>query len=448
MGKSLKNPAATQEITSRVAYLIGVSKNSVKKDPVYVSMYDELNKNKNARIIRNLCIIRSAILMNWRELNSKLKNECTNIYFATEFFPAKSLSELSADGVEVFRDYNKTLVSHMIEINRTISDRINNCKDLFPIWLDWSYVRDFFIMPDGLSQTGIEKARRYYTDNRTVFPFQMYINWKHEGRGGHIFYSDKVLVSVIYNQHNDTFTDLSKVGDADCDVKSGIYDFIEGHDNVIIAVDCENSDPYKMCATLTNLDEVYTSKISKIILIDDINASSAWKILEDFTNIPIEYRLIERLLKGKSLVDITLSSIVCKEHYQNGVDSVILFSSDSDYWGLSSNLPEVSFYVMVESGSVSPEYKKAIRDAGMDYCYIDDFFTGNSQDIKFKAIFKELGSRFKNLGLNANTILDDALKSARAVMPPAERKQFYDKYLKKISVSLDEEGNFCFSLVN
>lgn len=447
MSKSYKHSSATNEITSRMAYLIGVSKSCVKKDPVYVTVYEELEKNKNARIIRNLCIIRSEILQNWRDIQSKLKYECTSIYFATEYISAKCVSGLSADGIGVFKDSNKTVASHVVEINRLISDRINNCKDLFPIWLDWSYVRDMFIMPDGMTPTGIDKARRYYMDNLNVFPFQLYINWKDEGKGGNIFYSDKVLVSVIYNQHNDRFTDFSKVGDADCEVKAGIYDFIEQHDKVIIAVDCENSDPYKMCATLTNLDEVYTSKISKIILIDDINASSAWKILEGFTNIPIEYRLIDRLLKGKSLVDITLSSIVCKEHYQNGIDSVILFSSDSDYWGLSSNLPEVSFYVMVESGSVSPEYKKAIRDAGMDYCYIDDFFTGNSQDIKFKAIFKELNNSFRNFGLNANVILDDALRSARASMSPAERKQFYDKYLKKITVSLDEEGNFCFSLV-
>ena len=37
-------------------------------------------------------------------------------------------------------------------------------------------------------------------------------------------------------------------------------------EKVVVVVDCENSDPYKLCATLKNLDYQYTQKIASIIL--------------------------------------------------------------------------------------------------------------------------------------------------------------------------------------
>ena len=74
-----------------------------------------------------------------------------------------------------------------------------------------------------------------------------------------------------------------------------------------MVVDCENADPYKLYATLKNLDQAaLLGKISKIILYDDIHTATAWKILEQFTQIPIEHNMIERIKENKSLVDIRL----------------------------------------------------------------------------------------------------------------------------------------------
>ena len=78
----------------------------------------------------------------------------------------------------------------------------------------------------------------------------------------------------------------------------------------------KNSDPYKLYATLNNLNqEALLNKICKIILYDDIHTTSAWKILERFTQIPIEHVLIERIKENKSLVDIRLTTGTCREYY-------------------------------------------------------------------------------------------------------------------------------------
>ena len=51
----------------------------------------------------------------------------------------------------------------------------------------------------------------------------------------------------------------------------------------------ENSDPYKLCATLKNLDYEVMQKITAIILFDDVHTATAWRILENYTRTtPVE----------------------------------------------------------------------------------------------------------------------------------------------------------------
>ena len=137
------------------------------------------------------------------------------------------------------------------------------------------------------------KERLVYFDARTkihllFYPYQVYINWTPKEEGN-ILYNDKKFVTLLYQWNNDYFTEYSKVSDAGSYVKGSIYEFIESSEKVVIVVDCENSDPYKLCATLRNLDRQYTKKISSIILFDDVHAASAWRILESFTAIPVEH---------------------------------------------------------------------------------------------------------------------------------------------------------------
>ena len=96
--------------------------------------------------------------------------------------------------------------------------------------------------------------------------------------------------------------------------------------------------PYALCAAIRNLEEEMLNKIEKIVLYDDVHAASAWDILERYVRIPIEYIKIERLKDNKSLADIKLTAGTCREYYKNQVDSFVLVSSDSDYWGLIESM--------------------------------------------------------------------------------------------------------------
>ena len=77
----------------------------------------------------------------------------------------------------------------------------------------------------------------------------MYINWIPMDEGN-ILYNDKKFATLLYQWHCDAFTEYSKVSDAGAFVKNNIYDFIDDSEKTVLVVDCENSDPYKLCATL------------------------------------------------------------------------------------------------------------------------------------------------------------------------------------------------------
>ena len=296
-------------------------------------------------------------------------------------------------------------------------------------------------MPNGLSKAGTEAAANLFYTNLNYYPYKVYLNWIPKAEGN-ILYNDKKFATLLYEWNGAIFTEYSKVSDAGSYVKGSIYDYIEDSEKVVVVVDCENSDPYKLSATFRNLDYTYTQKISSIILFDDVHTASAWRILEQFTSIPVEHVMTERVKENKSLVDIKLTARACQEHYKNNVDSFIIVSSDSDYWGLIESLPEARFLVMIERDSCGPDLKKALVNAGIFYCYIDDFYSGNAEDVKHGAIFKAMYQYIDNtVRLNVNEMFDEALKVTRVDMTTSERNQFIAKYIKTMQMKIDANGN-------
>ena len=439
---------STYEIVSKVAYLIGVPLRIFENEheAPQMDVYQRLEKDKNARIIRNLCISRTEIERNFKKINDKMRTEYKSLLSMPEYVSAAAINTLTADGINFIKKSSTQLSGHIVEINRIISDRINNCKGLFPLWLNWQYVRELFIMPNGLSEKGSKDAAAVYYESLSFYPYQVYINWRPYD-AGNILYNDKKFVTLLYEWDNDEFTEYSKVSDAGTYVKGNIHDYINDGEQVVVVVDCENSDPYRLSATLRGLDRAYLDKINSIILFDDVHTASAWSILEQFTHIPVEHITIERIKQNKSLVDIKLTARACQEYYENKVDSFIIVSSDSDYWGLISSLPKARFLVMIEREKCGPDLKNALAEHGIFYCYLDDFYTGDSEELKMNALFREMRNYMaRAVRLNVNAMLDDALRSTRITMPPSERKQFYDKYIKTLQLVIDDNGDVSLAI--
>lgn len=432
----------TTDIVSIFAYLIGVRKAMFlnEHEPPQIDVYNRLQNEKRARIIRNLCLVRTALESNFGRIFDAVKNRYQNIYNLSEYIPQEAVMQLSYDGITVFKKGNAFPGDHIIETNRLIKDRINNCKDLFPTWLNWQYVKDLFVMPDGLTDEGIKAEADVYSRNRDLYPYQVYMNWTPYDCGN-ILSSDKKFVTLLYEWNHDRFDQLNRVEDAGDYVTGNIYDFLDAGQKIIFCVDCENSDPYNFCAAIESLDEQYADKIEKIILFDDVHTSSAWEILEKHVSVPVEYVLIERLKENKSLVDLRLGMRVSQEFYANHVDSFVLVSSDSDYWAVISSLPEAKFLVMVEHGKCGPDIKAALDENGIFYCYIDEFHFARSEGIVMDSLYREMLRYInENLSFNFNDMFDSALTTARVNMSEAEKKQFFEKHIKPFRAEIGNDG--------
>ena len=95
----------------------------------------------------------------------------------------------------------------------------------------------------------------------------------------------------------------------------------------------------------------------------------------------------------------------------------------------------------------SPAMKQTLAESGMFYCYIDDFYSGNSDDIKMGALFKEMYKYLDHsIHLNINDMLAEALRVTRLTMTDAEKRQFYDKYIRPMHLVIDSEGNVSIEL--
>ena len=68
--KEIDYPNSTYMVVSKIGYLIGVPKEIFDRGQLDGEHYAKMNQNKNARIIRNLCLIRNGIEQNYTKIRT------------------------------------------------------------------------------------------------------------------------------------------------------------------------------------------------------------------------------------------------------------------------------------------------------------------------------------------------------------------------------------------
>ena len=105
-------------------------------------------------------------------------------------------------------------------------------------------------------------------------------------------------------------------------------------------------------------------------------------------------------------------------------------------------MPEAHFLVLVESDKCGPDIKRAMIDAGITYCYTDDFCTGNSDEIRIQAVLNEVRkSQDEAVHFNIQELFQETIHRTRADLSTGEQMQFYNRYLKPMRLNIDKEGN-------
>ena len=434
------------DVSGRISFLIGVEEKHISRSEDVVAIYRKLECDQQAKLIRNLCLVRSALMRHYYEIYRRVREEAIGYYQMGDLIPLDAVDFIEKYRVNSLRQPKCKPIPAIIEINKVISDRINNLKFQFPIDVDWKHIRDLFLMPDGYSKNGVLAALRAYHDHLTHYPYQLYINVQIDQQGN-ILYDDEALLKALSHKHDEAEPRMSDVKDMAAFTKDKVLEYLKDPEGVEVVVDCENADPYKLCAAIRSLNAESSGSVRKIILYDDEHTSTAWERLEEYLKIPVEYNLVERLKEKKSLVDTAVTAGVCKEHYLYHVRRFILVASDSDYWSLIKALPTAEFLVMAEREGCGAAMKEALREHGIFYCFTDDFYTGGSADIKYNVILDEVAELLhSSLDTNLRSLLDQAIVNARAPMNEAETNQLYDRYLRKLSMDLSSDGSLKFSI--
>ena len=432
----------TKEIVTTIGYMIGVKKNILEQcfGEEYHELLQTLYVNKETSIIRYLCKLRTTLMQKFKKTDDEMRFNLKNLN-SMDFYDQDNIKQLEKWGFEIIKP-NYRSEKYMLDLAGLISANIDNCFELFPDWVNWNYIKDLFVIPQYTKKGVLKSEFNIYMKNIEYYPFQMYIHWKPEDHGS-ILYTDGKFLGIIYRQHNDIFTDFTKYKDAHSETKNNIYDFIDRSYKTAIAVDCENSDVYKLYSVLKNLNQDELSKIEKIVLYDDYHTTSGWDWLEKFTKIPIENIEVNRVTDQKSLVDIKMTAGVCTDYYENNITSFILVSSDSDYWGLISTLTKAEFLVMYEHSKCGQAIKRALSEHNIYYCSIDDFCSGNIEELKKAVLFSCLEKYLPEIiSLNGKELVRKIYEEARISASEKEMENFYDRYIKTLRLRVDNDGNF------
>ena len=88
---------STYMLVSKIAYLIGVPEQILQGERVPAKMretYEELDKIKEARIIRNLCVIRCRIERNFGKIQRAMIEQMKNIDTMPDLIPPQAAKQL------------------------------------------------------------------------------------------------------------------------------------------------------------------------------------------------------------------------------------------------------------------------------------------------------------------------------------------------------------------
>ena len=447
-----------KNIITIVAYLIGVSDEKFTGDDRFdIDEYKKLQTDENALLIRKLCILRTQFLRNYKSILDARKYDMRPLETLSEYLDIDAIKYLRRKELEVNVPNAQTPTVNIAYINQYILDNIDKIKPLIPDWVKYQYIKALFLMPGcyaGHNGSNIKnnykkifnaifEIGKTYGMQRSAYPYQMYISWPYKFRetDGNILYNDLKFLKMLYGANGDKFQASRYVVDAKEDTKEGVYEFLDEAVNVAVFVDCENVDPYAFGATILNLDEGTLSKIKKIVLYDDVNTSTAWDYIVDIMAIPIVKKDIERLLDNKSLVDITMTAGVCEEYYRNDMESIILASSDSDFWGLIKQLPNARFLVLNEYHKTSGAIIEQLDKYNIRHCYMSDFAQDIIQKFKMDVLYLGLLEKIRQFNetgdfhqLNVAELLQEIFYDANIVGAESqikkEKEAFYNKYLK------------------
>ena len=430
------------DVVCVVAYMLGIP--NERLDEYYShrhsKLLEQVRNDKDTTIIRYLSKIRTIIMNNFLAVDNEMRYNLSNLD-RMNYFDKKEIDILNKWGVQVIQP-NYRSDKYILHLTKLIDDYIDNCKKYFPETVKFDYIRSLFVVHKYKHKDVMVQEYKKFKGMKNLYPFQTYMYWE-PVECGNILYNDAKFLGIVYAQHDEEFYEGYKYKDATDETKQSIYDFIHNSEQVVMVVDCENADPYKLYGVLKNLDKEDTKLISRIILYDDYHTTIAWDYIQTFIDLPVEHIEVPRVTDFKSLVDMQMAVGVSAAYYRDGIDSFVLCSSDSDFWGLISSIPEARFLVMYEYSKCGAAIKEALKSRNIFHFAMDDFYMANASNLQKIVLKKVLQNYLPNVvGEDGWELTKQIYSDAYIQASEGEMQRFYEKYIKRLRLKMDEKGKF------
>lgn len=80
--------------------------------------------------------------------------------------------------------------------------------------------------------------------------------------------------------------------------------------------------------------------------------------------------------------------------------------------------------------------------SGIFYCFLDDFYSGDNEEIIVNALVLETRKYLDfTVKFNVKDLMSHILQATRVTLSEEEKKQFYDKYIKSMRLAIDDNGD-------
>lgn len=367
----------------KLQYLIGVPSQ-------YIDNFDIHNKGIMAEI-RKLCSLRSLIIANFPDINEQFRNY---VQLADISMTARLVADLAKYDIEIVNA--GSLSRNVMELNELIDARIEKIALGFK-GVPQEWVQELFHMPNGDKVDGVRAAVRKYRQYKNFYPYQKYINWSfaetpEDKRSKNIFGNDRELHELLAEMHRDKTVQL--------------MDFIGTAKDVVVVVDCENSDAQRLYDSLAFMKRF----LRKIILVDDTHTNLMWdELVREYRNkgIRVEHDELPRLKEQKSLVDLRMVAKTCEEYYKNHVEHFILVTSDSDIWALISSLPDADIMVLAERCKSGDLLLEALIQNHTPFVFMEDI-TEESSLLMDRIMRKEIEKQMSKSYIDVRRIVTTA----------------------------------------
>ena len=438
-----KNPT---EICIAIAYLIGVPWDTCSN--MYPEKKDAYDKVKtlhpDCHIIHALCKLRTTLMRNEAQINRKLKYELKSLRTINE--TAGIISEINA--ISDIQFTNETVIDDIAVIETELARRIDGVLTILPSWIEKKFIKNIFLIKGAQNNTKFQTEIKKYRQKRSMYPYSAYLNWTPRN-AGNILLNDVRFLSVIYKDNGVEFNDKHKINNVNQHTLMSVYDYIkQASGRIKVIVDCENTDPYKFIAMLQTLNEDEIDKIDEILLYNDAQHTRIWNCVCESTAIPVTADNVERVVPNKSLVDIRMTYGITKAYYKDQIESFIIVSSDSDFWGVISAIPDADFLIIVDDTKTGQKIKEVFTNAAIKYCDMNDFDNNLSKKFKEKLIKSEFEMIVnQNLTDNIDTIIDRIDRTLFLNLNENERTQLKKDMSASIRAGIDDNGLIKLSIL-